>query len=49
MSSGSVDIKFLEVLESAALALFAVISQARDGFIINFFATFFDTLSPFLP
>ena len=49
MNSGSVEKACLEFRETAAVAIFAVKSKARPGLDRTFFATLFDTLSPFLP
>ena len=48
-NSGSVERACLEFREAAAVAIFAVKSNALPGLLKTFFASFFDTLSPFLP
>ena len=49
ITSDNVFITFLGFVEAAAVARFAVISNAREGFFKTFFAIFFNILSPFLP
>ena len=49
VNSGNVDGACLGIIEATALSTFAVMSKARLGLFITFFAIFFETLSPFLP
>ena len=49
ISSGIVDRTFLGDLLAAAVAMFAVISEVRDGFFKSFLANFLPTSTELLP